>query len=280
MMESPIERSRQRSLYSRNLYTKCLAPYGPWHMTSNQQRGRCHLCSQFIKAATNLRHTVVYIWAVRWLYLLREFWFLGWPNLQKPTAQCHTNRKRTWNSIWPTDPRCNILSALYHTIQHKTERPPNICRQKGLPTYVLWLLDRLPKHPPRKTLLTIVQRKHCSENVEASQGKISSSQGSCRTPTDPKTQQRWHSVWDTRGQQIKPYYVRKFCGWPYTWTQGTISFNANITHNGGHRWIGRLYVDDLCLISSDAHELQVIINTCQTWSEKPRMQLNAKKKQW
>ena len=54
--------------------------------------------------------------------------------------------------------------------------------------------------------------------------------------------------------------------------------NATITHNRGVRWIGGiLYVDDLYLISSDAHELQVIINTCQTWSEKPRMQLNAKK---
>jgi len=41
--------------------------------------------------------------------------------------------------------------------------------------------------------------------------------------------------------------------------------NAIITHNGGLRWIGGiLYVDDLCLISTDAHELQMMINTCQT----------------
>jgi hypothetical protein len=54
--------------------------------------------------------------------------------------------------------------------------------------------------------------------------------------------------------------------------------NATITHNGGVRWIGGiLYVDDLCLISTDAHELQRMINTCQTWSEKARMQLNADK---
>ena len=54
--------------------------------------------------------------------------------------------------------------------------------------------------------------------------------------------------------------------------------NATITHNGGIRWIGGiLYVDDLCLISTDAHELQMMINTCQTWSEKARMQLNADK---
>jgi len=54
--------------------------------------------------------------------------------------------------------------------------------------------------------------------------------------------------------------------------------NANITHNGGFRWIGGiLYVDDLCLISTDAHELQMMINTCQTWSEKARMELNADK---
>jgi len=46
--------------------------------------------------------------------------------------------------------------------------------------------------------------------------------------------------------------------------------NATITHNGGVRWI-ILYVDDLCLISTDALELKMIINTCQTWSEKARM---------
>ena len=54
--------------------------------------------------------------------------------------------------------------------------------------------------------------------------------------------------------------------------------NATITHNGGFRWIGGiLYVDNLCLISTDAHELQMMINTCETWSEKARMQLNADK---
>ena len=51
---------------------------------------------------------------------------------------------------------------------------------------------------------------------------------------------------------------------------------ATIAHNGGVRWIGGiLYVDDLCLISTDARKLQRMINACQTWSEKARMQLNA-----
>jgi len=54
--------------------------------------------------------------------------------------------------------------------------------------------------------------------------------------------------------------------------------NATITHNGGVRWIGGiLYVDDLCLISTDARELQMMINTSQQWSEKARMQLSADK---
>jgi len=54
--------------------------------------------------------------------------------------------------------------------------------------------------------------------------------------------------------------------------------NATITHSEDLRWIGEiLYVDDLCLISTDAHELQMMINTCQTWSEEARMQLNADK---
>jgi len=36
---------------------------------------------------------------------------------------------------------------------------------------------------------------------------------------------------------------------------------ATITHNGGVRWIGGiLYEDDLCLISTDARELQRMIN--------------------
>ena len=54
--------------------------------------------------------------------------------------------------------------------------------------------------------------------------------------------------------------------------------NATITHNGGFRWIGGIfYVDNLCLISTDAHKLQMMLNTCQTWSQKARMQLNAGK---
>jgi len=41
--------------------------------------------------------------------------------------------------------------------------------------------------------------------------------------------------------------------------------NATLTHDGGVRWIGEiLYVDDLCLISTDALELQMMINTSQT----------------
>ena len=39
--------------------------------------------------------------------------------------------------------------------------------------------------------------------------------------------------------------------------------NATITHNRGVRWIrGILYFFDLCLISTDALELQMMINTC------------------
>ena len=54
--------------------------------------------------------------------------------------------------------------------------------------------------------------------------------------------------------------------------------NATITHGGQAMWIGGiLYVDDLCLISTDARELQLMINKCQAWSEQARMQLNADK---
>jgi len=48
-------------------------------------------------------------------------------------------------------------------------------------------------------------------------------------------------------------------------------------HNRG-LWIwGILYVDDLCLISTDARELQIMINTCQTWGENSSLRLNADK---
>jgi len=36
-------------------------------------------------------------------------------------------------------------------------------------------------------------------------------------------------------------------------------------------------VDDVCLISANAQELQEMIHVCQTWSEKARMQINADK---
>jgi len=53
---------------------------------------------------------------------------------------------------------------------------------------------------------------------------------------------------------------------------------ATITHNGNSVWIGGiLYVDDLCLISTHAQELQDMIHVCQTWGEKARMQINADK---
>ena len=56
--------------------------------------------------------------------------------------------------------------------------------------------------------------------------------------------------------------------------------NSTIHHNGQPLWIGGfLYVDDLCLISTSAEELQQMLTECQTWSEpeKARMQLNGQK---
>jgi hypothetical protein len=50
---------------------------------------------------------------------------------------------------------------------------------------------------------------------------------------------------------------------------------ATILHNNQHLWVGGfLYVDDLCLLSTSAIELQHMLNECQTWSEKARMQIN------
>ena len=43
-------------------------------------------------------------------------------------------------------------------------------------------------------------------------------------------------------------------------------------------WIGGLlYVDDLALTSTDPDELQAMLDVCQNWSEKARLQINADK---
>ena len=63
---------------------------------------------------------------------------------------------------------------------------------------------------------------------------------------------------------------------------------ARLRHVGGLCWIvaGGIcikllahlgFVDDLCLISSNPHELQRMIDACQTWCEKSRMKINADK---
>ena len=46
----------------------------------------------------------------------------------------------------------------------------------------------------------------------------------------------------------------------------------------GYQWLGAIaYVDDLVLISKSPLELQQMINTCQTWCEKSRIEINASK---
>ena len=46
----------------------------------------------------------------------------------------------------------------------------------------------------------------------------------------------------------------------------------------GNIWIGVIaYVDDLVLISKSPHELQAMLNTCQSWCEKSRVEINLEK---
>ena len=46
----------------------------------------------------------------------------------------------------------------------------------------------------------------------------------------------------------------------------------------GYQWLGAIaYVDDLVLISRSPLELQQMINTCQIWCEKSRIEINASK---
>jgi len=57
------------------------------------------------------------------------------------------NLQRWWqiqSTLWPTNPRCNILPTLHHPIQHITERSCNIC-------CLLWRFHRVPQHPLRQT---------------------------------------------------------------------------------------------------------------------------------
>ena len=43
-------------------------------------------------------------------------------------------------------------------------------------------------------------------------------------------------------------------------------------------WLGAIaYVDDLVLISKSPHELQAMLNTCQSWCEKSRVEINLEK---
>ena len=43
----------------------------------------------------------------------------------------------------------------------------------------------------------------------------------------------------------------------------------------GNIWLGAItYVDDLVLISKSPHELQAMLNTCQSWCEKSRVEIN------
>ena len=46
----------------------------------------------------------------------------------------------------------------------------------------------------------------------------------------------------------------------------------------GNIWLGAIaYVDDLVLISKSPHELQAMLNTCQSWCEKSRVEINLEK---
>ena len=46
----------------------------------------------------------------------------------------------------------------------------------------------------------------------------------------------------------------------------------------GQTWLGAItYVDDVVLISSSPAELQRMLNTCQTWCNKSRLQINTDK---
>jgi len=58
-----------------------------------------------------------------------------------------------------------------------------------------------------------------------------------------------------------------------------INLSPGLQHNGTTQiWIGALlYVDDLALMSTCPRELQAMLNVCQEWSVRNRMQINTQK---
>ena len=226
------------------------------------------LMQQSIRAATNLEltwpHIVAYIWAVYELNCLRGSWSLDWPNLQKPT---YTNRKPTRGRQIHDATYCLLFINQYNITQ------------KGLPTYFAFC-DFSTAFPSihRGKLLSLL----CKENivgqmwmhlrerfqvvkVHVLHPRISKNSSVAILRGVPEVSRLSPSLFGIFVADLIHELKEKFP-------------NATIAHNGGLRLIvGILYVDDLCLISTDAHELQMMINTCKTWCEKARMQLNADK---
>jgi len=241
-------------------------------MTYNQQRGRCPLSNQSIRTATSPELTRppyrgIYLSSV----LAKLFEGILISRLTKFTETHNTlseNQLGTRPGRQIHDVICCLVSIIQYNITHK-----------GLPTYVAFCgFSTAFPSIHRGKLLSLL----CKENIVGRMWK------------HPRERFQIVEVRELHPRISKNSSVAILRGVPEGSRLNPTPFgifvedlihelrekipNATITHTGGIRWIGGiLYVDDLCLISSDAHELQMMINTCQAWSEKARMQLNADK---
>ena len=147
------------------LWTHGIQPTA-WQMSLMQP-----ICEGGNKFKADSASYLAHIWAVRWLNFLREFWFLSWPNLQKPTV--HSQKT---NLELDLADRSNIVCP-QAIIQY------NII-QKGLATYVAFC--DFSTRPLSQASTKEKSFHYCAKKTLQEECGSISEKGSCPTPADPK----------------------------------------------------------------------------------------------
>jgi hypothetical protein len=97
-------------------------------------------------------------------------------------------------------------------------------------------------------------------------------------PSPPGSQQIYpYSTRLTRREPVEPILFGIFMSELLRQLQKDFPHAYTYTSKG-NIWLGAIaYVDDLVLISKSPHELQAMLNTCQSWCEKSRVEINLEK---
>ena len=129
--------------------------------------------------------------------------------------------------------------------------------------------QQIIEHPPRS--------QYPRKNVEAPYKYISPGP-SPGPPSPPGSQQIYpYPTRPTRREPVEPNLI-----W-HIHVRITRQLEKDFPHaytytSKGNIWLGAIaYVDDLVLISKSPHELQAMLNTCQSWCEKSRVEINLEK---